>query len=160
MPIDNYKKGKFNTDLSDFLSSRDFDDYEIGVIQCKTNWNDNAQIPMLWDMIYSANGFRGRNITIGRNGFNIHNASNFSYSFVTVPSNQNAEYKGSSVAVKRVTNLSGGNYWGLPTEHNVARSLKEIFTNNFQTGYPNNIRTEIRNAIPNFGNDLSYFDII
>ena len=160
VPIDNYKKGKFNTDLSDFLSSRDFDDYEIGVIQCKTNWNDNAQIPMLWDMIYSANGFRGRNITIGRNGFNIHNASNFSYSFVTVPSNQNAKYKGSSVAVKRVTNLSGGNYWGLPTEHNVARSLKEIFTNNFQTGYPNNIRTEIRNAIPNFGNDLSYFDII
>jgi hypothetical protein len=158
--IDNFKKGKFNTELSDFLSIRDFDDYEIGVIQCKTNWNDNAQIPMLWDMIYSANGFRGRNITIGRNGFNIHNASNFSYSFVTVPSNQNAKYKGSSVAVKRVTNLSGGNYWGLPTEHNVARSLKEIFTNNFQTGYPNNIRTEIRNAIPNFGNDLAYFDII
>ena len=158
--IDTYRRNKFNTELSDFLSARDFDNYEIGVIQCKTNWNDNAQIPMLWDMIYSANGFRGRNITIGRNGFNIHNASNFSYSFVTVPSNQNANYKDSSVAVKRVTNLSGGNYWGLPTEHNVARSLKEIFTNNFQTGYPNNIRTEIRNAIPIFDNDLSYFDII
>ncbi len=60
---------------------------------------------MLWDMIYSANGFRGRNITIGRNGFNIHNASNFTYSFVTVPSNQKTEYKSESVAVKRVSNL-------------------------------------------------------
>ena len=157
--IDTFRRNRFNTELSDFLSARDFDNYEIGVIQCKTNWNDNAQIPMLWDMIYSANGFRGRNITIGRNGFNIHNASNFSYSFVTVPSNQRANYSDSSVAVKRVTNLSGGNYWGLPTVHNVARSLKEIFTNNFQTGYPNNIRTEIRNEMPKFDNDLSYFNI-
>lgn len=157
--IDTFRRNRFNTELSDFLSARDFDNYEIGVIQCKTNWNDNAQIPMLWDMIYSANGFRGRNITIGRNGFNIHNASNFSYSFVTVPSNQRANYRDSSVAVKRVTNLSGGNYWGLPTVHNVARSLKEIFTNNFQTGYPNNIRTEIRNEMPKFDNDLSYFNI-
>lgn len=157
--IDTFRRNRFNTELSDFLSARDFDNYEIGVIQCKTNWNDNAQIPMLWDMIYSANGFRGRNITIGRNGFNIHNASNFSYSFVTVPSNQRANYSDSSVAVKRVTNLSGGNYWGLPTVQNVARSLKEIFTNNFQTGYPNNIRTEIRNEMPKFDNDLSYFNI-
>ena len=60
--------------------------FEIGIIQCKTNWNDNAQVPMLWDMIYSAGGFRGRNITIGRNGYNIQNAQSFTYSFVTVPS--------------------------------------------------------------------------
>lgn len=153
-------KGRFNKELSDFLCSRDFDNFEIGVIQCKTNWNDNAQIPMLWDMIYSANGFRGRNITIGREGFNIHDASNFTYSFVTVPSNQRANYTSNSVAVKRVTNLSGGNYWGKPTEQHVARSLKEIFTNNFQSGYPNNIRTELRNAIPNLGEDFSYFKLI
>lgn len=158
--IETFKKNKFNTEVSDLITARDFDNFEIGVIQCKTNWNDNAQIPMLWDMIYSANGFRGRNITIGRNGFNIHNASNFSYSFVTVPSNQNTKYKSDSVAVKRVTNLSGGNYWGENTEQNVARSLKEIFTNNFQTGYPNNIRTEIRNSLPQLENQLSYFKII
>ena len=158
--IETFKRNKFNTEVSDFITARDFDNFEIGVIQCKTNWNDNAQIPMLWDMIYSANGFRGRNITIGRNGFNIHNASNFSYSFVTVPSNQNTKYKSDSVAVKRVTNLSGGNYWGGNTEQNVARSIKEIFTNNFQSGYPNNIRTEIRNALPLLENELSYFKII
>ena len=158
--IEIFKRNKFNTEVSDFMTGRDFDDFEIGVIQCKTNWNDNAQIPMLWDMIYSANGFRGRNITIGRNGFNIHNANNFTYSFVTVPTNQRTEYKSDSVAVKRVTNLSGGNYWGSNTEQNIARSLKEIFTNNFQSGYPNNIRTEIRNAIPYFNEELSYFRII
>lgn len=158
--IDVVLRNKFNTDLSDYIASRDFDDYEIGVIQCKTNWNDNAQIPMLWDMIYSANGFSGRNITIGRDGFNIHDAKKFTYSFVTVPSNQRARYNSNSVAVKRVTNLSGGNYWGKDTEQHVARSLKEIFTNNFQSGYPNNIRTEIRNAIPNLGEDFDYFNLI
>jgi len=158
--FENFIRGKFNRAISDYLAARDFDNYEIGVIQCKTNWNDNAQIPMLWDMIYSANGFRGRNITIGRDGFNIHDAANFTYSFVTVPSNQKANYNSESVCVKRVTNLSGGNYWGRPTESHVARSLKEIFTNNYQSGYSNNIRVEIRNAIPQLSGNLAYFDII
>ena len=84
---------------------------------------------------------------------------NFSYSFVTVPTGKDA-YNSDSVQVKRVTNLSGGNYWGKPTENNVARSLKEIFTNNFQSGYPNNIRSEIKNAIPLLSDELSYFKII
>ena len=154
-------KNKFNTALSNYLSARDFHLFEIGIIQCKTNWNDNAQIPMLWDMIYSAGGFRGRNITIGRNGYSIQNTQCFSYSFATVPSNQNTVYKPTSVAVKRVTNLSGGNYWGQPTVQNVAKSLKEIFTNNFQSGSRTTLRTDIRAAIPELklGKALSYFGI-
>lgn len=151
---------KINQKFIDYLCQRDFNQYEIGIIQCKTNWNDNAQIPMLWDMIYSANGFRGRNITIGRDGYNIHDSSNFTYSFVTVPSNTRLQYSSESVAVKRVTNLSGGNYWGKASVPNVARSLKEIFINNFQSGYRTNIRQEIRNAISHFNSELSYFDII
>ena len=147
--IENYIRKSLNNEMFNFLCARDFDNLEIGVIQCKTNWNDNAQIPMLWDMIYSANGFSGRNITIGREGFNIHDTLKFTYSFVTVPSNIRANYNSNSVAVKRVTNLSGGNYWGKKTEQNVARSLKEIFTNNFQAGYKNNIRKDIKTAIPN-----------
>lgn len=158
--ISAFVRERFNTEISNYLCARDFDAVEIGVIQCKTNWNDNAQIPMLWDMIYSANGFRGRNITIGRDGFNIHDANNFTYSFVTVPSNQRANYNSNSVAVKRVTNLSGGNYWGKPSEQHVARSLKEIFTNNFQAGYTNNIRADIKANISRLENELSYFDII
>ncbi|MCB0468926.1 MAG: hypothetical protein KDC64_12060, partial [Aequorivita sp.] len=89
-----------------------------------------------------------------------HDAQNFTYAFVTVPSNQRANYKSESVAVKRVTNLSGGNYWGKATEPNVARSIKEIFTNNYQAGYPNNVRTEIRNTLPKLSGELSYFNII
>ncbi len=152
-------KGRLNSKLSDFLVERDFNRFEVGIIQSKTNWNDNAQIPMLWDMIYSAGGFRGRNITIGRNGYSIQNVQSFTYSFVTVPSNQKVTYKAESVAVKRVTNLSGGNYWGKPTLQNVAKSLKEIFTNNFQTGSRESLRTDIRQAIPLLqeGNLLSYF---
>ena len=66
--IDVIIKNKFNTGCSDFIASRDFDEYEIGIIECKTNWKDNAQIPMLWDVIYSANGWEGRNITVGKEG--------------------------------------------------------------------------------------------
>jgi hypothetical protein len=159
--IPSMRKDKFNIDLSNYLSAIDFHHFEIGIIQCKTNWNDNAQIPMLWDMIYSAGGFRGRNITIGRNGYNIQNAKSFTYSFVTVPSNQNTVYKSDAVAVKRVTNLSGGNYWGQPTVQNVAKSLKEIFLSNFQTGYRTPFRTDLRAAIPHLtrNKSLSYFGL-
>ena len=156
-----YKRNKFNTELIDFLIKRDFSQCQIGIIQCKTNWNDNAQIPMLWDMIYSAGGFRGRNITIGRNNFSIGQSPNFTYSFVTVPSNQHDLYRPDTLAVKRVTNLSGGNYWGQPTLPDVARSLKEIFVNNYNLGFKTTIRADIRTALPNFsiGLPLDYFRI-
>ena len=156
-----FKRNKFNLELAHFLAERDFNQYEIGIIQCKTNWNDNGQIPMLWDMIYSAGGFRGRNITLGRNGYNIQNSQSFTYSFVTVPSNQNTVYNPNGVAVKRVTNLSGGNYWGKPSVQNVAKSLKEIFTNNYQSGSRTGLRTDLRTAIPEMtnNNSLDYFGL-
>ena len=110
-----------NKELSEAVSNS-FQSFEIGIIQCKTNWNDNAQIPMLWDMIYSAGGFRGRQISVGRNNFSIQQLGNgFTYSFVTVPSNKLENYDNTKLAVKRVYNLSGGNYWGLETKDGVAR---------------------------------------
>jgi hypothetical protein len=113
---------------------------------------------MLWDMIYSAGGFRGRNITIGRNNFSIQSARQFSYSFVTVPSNTKAVYAPETVAVKRVTGLSGGNYWGKPSEAGVARSLKEIFTNNFDTGINTALRNDLHSVLEDLQNgDLAYF---
>jgi hypothetical protein len=161
LPILSIVKNEFNLNPANYLTDRDFNKFEIGIIQCKTNWNDNAQIPMLWDMIYSAGGFRGRNITIGRNGYSIQSVQSFTYSFVTVPSNKNALYKSNSVSVKRVTNLSGGNYWGKATSQNVAKSLKEIFTNNFQSGSKPSFRDNIRNNIPELttNHSLSYFGI-
>lgn len=136
-----------------------FSDFSIGIIQCKTNWNDNAQVPMLWDMIYSAGGFRGRNITIGRNSFSIQKCASFTYAFITVPSNARTTYKSNSVAVKRVTNLSGGNYWGKETKEHVARSIKEIFSNNYLPGYNRSILEDINSNLSEFseGGRFAYF---
>ncbi len=155
------KNGKVNfNELSNHVGNS-FQNFEVGIIQCKTNWNDNAQIPMLWDMIYSAGGFRGRQISVGRNNFSIQNLKTFTYSFVTVPTNKIASYKTTSVSVKRVQNLSGGNYWGRPTSNGIARSIQEIFQN-YMSGYTkNDIRTTLISAISNLNEncELNYFKI-
>lgn len=158
--INTFKKnGKFNyNEVIDYLVDKHFDDIKVCIIQCKTNWNDNAQIPMLWDMIYSGLSF-ARGVSIGVEGYSIAN-QNFKYAFVTVPSNVNANYTVSSTCVQRVRNLSGGNYWGKPTIPNVAKSIKEIFTNNFTDGLNNiNIRTSIRNNLSNLNTEYGYFQI-
>jgi hypothetical protein len=112
-------------------------DIGIGIIQTKTNWNDNAQIPMLWDMVYSAKGF-GRNVTVGSRGRSIESFASFTYSFVTVPSQKDVDknYKVTSTAVNRVRNISGGNYWGLPTKDGVADSLNEFIGRNLTDYIP------------------------
>lgn len=146
------------------LVARDFEDIEIHIIQCKTNWNDNAQIPMLWDAVYSANTFRN-GVSVGSNGYSIQDAKRFTYSFVTVPSNRISKngkptYKNTSTAVLRVLNISGGNYWGLPSETGVASSIKELLERNLKTGHSSGIITTIRSAMPNFGSTYNYFDLI
>ena len=150
--------------ILDALVARDFDDIEIHIIQCKTNWNDNAQIPMLWDAVYSANTFRN-GISVGTNGYSIHDAKRFTYSFVTVPSNQiekngRLTYKNTSTAVLRVLNLSGGNYWGLPSETGVASSIKELLERNLKSGHSNGIISTIRISMSYLNSTYSYFDII
>lgn len=150
--------------ILDALVARDFDDIEIHIIQCKTNWNDNAQIPMLWDAVYSANTFRN-GISVGTNGYSIHDAKRFTYSFVTVPSNQikkngRLTYKNTSTAVLRVLNLSGGNYWGLPSETGVASSIKELLERNLKSGHSNGIISTIRTSMSYLNSTYSYFDII
>lgn len=109
---------------------------EINVIQCKTNWNDNAQIPMGWDIIYSSTGFTKGDIKIGKDGFSIHKIKDFKYSFITVPTQKDLEkIKENSTQVLRVKNLSGGNFWGTITKENVAKSIGEIFKDNFNESY-------------------------
>lgn len=145
--------------IIDVLAQRDFAKLEVNVIQCKTNWNDNAQIPMLWDMIYSTNSFRsGRSITIGRNGFSIKNLD-FKYSFVTVPSNKIEIFKEDSTCVKRVENLTGGNYWGCPTKDNVAASIKEILNRNLHNGATPSHLSTLSVELPKLISDYSYFNI-
>lgn len=156
-PVIPKRGSKYNLiEVLDALTHRDFSDIEIHIIQCKTNWNDNAQIPMLWDMIYSANNFRN-NITVGRNGYSIHNTSRFTYSFVTVPTVNVSKIKATSTCVKRVVNISGGNYWGRPTSSNIASSVKEMLARNLAAGHINNHLTTLANNLPNLNSDYCYF---
>lgn len=124
-------------------------DIELGIIQCKTNWNDNAQVPMLWDMVYRASFGPGTGIHIGKNGYSVKNLQRFTYSFVTVPSQKEGRMpsKSTQMAVKRVCNLTGGNYWGLHTKSGVALSLSEIFDSNFASAFSLNVRASIKNSI-------------
>jgi hypothetical protein len=147
-------KNKINS-----LCKANFENLGIGIIQCKTNWNDNAQIPMLWDIVYSSKEFENRNISIGKNGFSIINLNKFTYSFVTVPTGR-GPYTPNSVAIKRVHTLSGGNYWGKPGVSGVCNSIKEIFNRNFSAGW--NIRSQrndINISLENFENNFSYFKL-
>lgn len=163
--IPTYSGAKYNfLPIMNALVARDFEDVEIHIIQCKTNWNDNAQIPMLWDAVYSANTFRN-GISVGADGFSIHDAKRFTYSFVTVPSNQLVKdgretYKNTSTAVLRVINLSGGNYWGLPSKTGIASSVKELLERNLKSGQNRGILFTIRAALPDLGTTYSYFDLL
>lgn len=153
------KGRKYNLNgVMDALCHRDFSELEIHIIQCKTNWNDNAQIPMLWDMIYSANNFRA-NINVGRNGYSIQDTRRFTYSFVTVPTSRIDGIKATSTCVKRVAHISGGNYWGKPTLNNVSNSVKEMLQRNLSTGHNRNHLTTLGSELPKLPNEYKYFNI-
>ncbi|WP_289354698.1 hypothetical protein [Paenibacillus sp. S-12] len=153
------RNNKYNLkNVLNALSHRDFSEIEIHIVQCKTNWNDNAQIPMLWDMIYSANNFK-TNITIGKNGYSIHNSSRFTYSFVTVPTVKITGIKPTSTCVKRVTHLSGGNYWGRSTSSNIASSVKEMLNRNLSTGHSSNHLTTLKSELVKLNYEYAYFQI-
>lgn len=152
-------QGNINKKALDELVGNTFTRFEVGIIQCKTNWNENAQIPMLWDMIYTAGRFQGRQISVGINNYSIKHLGVFTYAFATVPTNQLELYKVDSLSVGRVKNLSGGNYWGYPTRNGVARNVKEIFQN-YADGYNNtDLRLTLQTAIEQINNDYSYFGV-
>ena len=135
-------------DLIDGLLRANANAVSLSVVQCKTNWNDNSQIPMLWDLIYNSASFRVPNVSIGRNGVSPVSFSRFSYSFVTVPTSR-GPYLPTKLPVLRVRGLTGGNYWGHPTTPGVAKSLKEFFTTNFATSFNQPIQEHIRSNLVN-----------
>lgn len=161
IPLFLTKRGKIIKEKIDNQVGDHFLAFNVGIVQCKTNWNDNAQIPMLWDMIYSAGGFRGRQISVGINNFSIQSLNSFSYSFATVPSNKLELFKPTSTSVMRVRGLSGGNYWGRPSKDAIARSIKEIFKN-YSIGYiRGDIRSSLKIALPHLkeGEELDFFNL-
>lgn len=143
----------------DELVQGTFKDHEVSIIQCKTNWNDSAQIPMLWNMIYNVKDFVDTNIRIGAGGFSIAGLKKFSYAFVTVPTNDLSDYRADKINVQRVGILTGGNYWGHPTRSGVARSIKEIFNTNFSSGCNRGLREDLNNALRVMDTKYAYFDM-
>ncbi len=128
----------------------------ISVVQCKTNWNDNSQIPMLWDLIYNSSSFRVPNVSVGRDGVNPTSFKKFSYAFVTVPTSR-GDFTPSKLPVLRVRGLTGGNYWGHPSKAGVSRSLKEFFTANFATSFEGTIQNHITATLLNDPTRLKAF---
>lgn len=158
IPCYKTRRSKYNVlEILNALTDRDFSQIEIHIIQCKTNWNDNSQIPMLWDAVYAANSFHNNRISVGNNGYTIGGCSRFTYSFATIPTNANNKFVPSSVSVLRVKNLSGGNYWGHTTENGVAASIKEMLTRNLSSGHTLGILDTLRRELPNLATDYSYF---
>lgn len=119
----------------------------VCVVQCKTNWNDNAQIPMLWDLIYNSSGaFRVPGVTVGQNGVSPSQFRRFTYAFVTVPTSR-GPYTESKLPVLRVRGLTGGNYWGRPTVTGVARSIKEFLTTNFAPSFSGTVQNHVARTL-------------
>lgn len=116
----------------------------VAIVQCKTNWNENAQIPMLWDLIYRSVPV-DLTLQLGCNGVSPRSFKDKSikYAFMTVPTNRRSKYKAGGVPVNRVRGLSGGNYWGHPTEQGVARGFSEFLNTNFSAHFQGSIQNHI-----------------
>lgn len=112
------------------LVDRHFKDTGVINIQCKTNWNDCAQVPMLWNMLYSqaAKGAIIRNgFSLGQNGKTLRALAHFAYSFVTAPTQSLDVFASHKLPVRRVRGLSGGYYWGTSGVSGVCRPIGDIF---------------------------------
>lgn len=138
------------------LFEADHGNFELGLVQCKTNWNDNAQIPMLWDFLYRAEQFESNAVKIGGRSVSIKDLQKFTYSFVTVPTGAE-EHNENALKVKRVRNLSGGNYWGRPTKQGVSLSLDNIFHINYESAFDGSIASSLKLVSNNLDKKYSYF---
>jgi hypothetical protein len=137
---------ELSLDDIDELIRADIKNVDLAVVQCKTNWNDNAQIPMLWDLIYNSTNFRIPNVFVGINGVKPTSFKNFTYSFVTVPTTR-TRFASTNLAVLRVNSLTGGNYWGKPTQQGVALCINNFFGRNFGNYFNGGVQTHITNQI-------------
>lgn len=153
-------KGTNVADLNDHLTPR-INKVDLTILQCKTNWNDNAQIPMLWDIIYNSQS-KLPHVSVGVQGVNPNSTKNFKYSFVTIPTNKINKIKSTSTCVLRVKDLTGGNFWGRKSSKGIASSIKELpsrhSSSSFSGGIPNHLQKTIK-KYPDYINnflDLSW----
>jgi hypothetical protein len=132
----------------------------ITIIQCKTNWNDNAQVPMLWDLVYRATSFEHSQIAVGIENFSPRSLRSFKYAFVTVPTSRLEGLTDRSTAVARLRDLSGKNYWGRETKKGVALALQEIFSSAaIGPDSGRGVRESLRTGLKLLRTDYEYFGL-
>ena len=167
--------------LADYYINMSYPEIGIHVIQCKTNWNDDIQTPMLWGLLYdlSRSGVRlpvSSSIAFGSGKYTLPRLDDFSYSFVALPSQNNGEYETDlekrkrlsisfeqkfseeNLPVKRAKFIKGGYYWGLP-KHNTIHPVGELLNRNLATGLKGHIVENIESNIVSgcYKTDFSYF---
>ena len=114
------------------LIEQNFGDVFVCNIQCKTNWKDNSQTPMLWNLLFEeARGKRPlpQGLVIGSGLYEPSLLQGFAYSFVTVPTGQ--DVTAGDVQCYRTKNMTGGMFWGKPTKAHVSKSIKEFFVQHY-----------------------------
>lgn len=143
------------------LVDEHFKDFELGVISCKTPWNDFTVIPQHWNMVYNLaiNNPDALEMKIGINDWNITSFKKFFYAFATLPSQKPEIIKSTSLPVVRLKKLSGGNFWGLSSKKDIAKSMKEIFKKNFSSSIGDGIESNLKKELPKLKTDYSYFGI-
>ena len=124
-------------DYLDQITVEYFKEFELGIISCKTPWNDFAVIPEHWDLVYTLakempEALSKKKISIGKDStYSIADLKKFFYAFATLPSQEPIKFSNpKTLPIIRLKQLSGGNYWGLPSQTGV-QSVKEIFKKNF-----------------------------
>lgn len=168
--------------LANYLISENYSEMELHVIQCKTNWNDIIQTPMLWSLVYylsrdNINLPISSNINFGSGLYTLPRLKDFSYSFVSVPTQNNGEYETdpdkkaeleadfeakfseTNLPVKRAQLIRGGYYWGLP-KHGTIHPISELLNRNLRSGYTGqHIVDNISDNIDNdrYNTDYDYF---
>ena len=102
--------------------AHDFSRVGVVNVQTKTNWKDNAQIPMLWNLLFRlarTSHSSDESFVIGAGDYHMSNLGYFAYSFATVPTNSPQDLGPSSMPVLRVSVMTGGAFWGRPTKNGV-----------------------------------------
>ena len=143
------------------LVDEHFKDFELGVISCKTPWNDFSVIPQHWNMVYNLaiNNPDALEMKIGINDWDITVLKKFFYAFATLPSQKPEIIKSTGLPVVRLKKLSGGNFWGMPSKKDIAKSMKEIFKENFSSSIGDGIESNLKKELPKLKTDYNYFKI-
>ena len=171
----------FTEKLTNYLICEKYSEIGIHVIQCKTNWNDIIQTPMLWSLVYylsrdNINLPISSNINFGSGLYTLPRLKDFSYCFVSVPTQNNGEYETdptkkarleatfddkfseNNLPVKRAKLIRGGYYWGLP-KHGTIHPISELLNRNLHSGYTGHIVDNIQDNIDHnrYNTDYDYF---